>query len=58
MPEGSDERRDSFALEPSLIYDAEEKARAEVRNGLRQYDADLASFRKPSIEARSGYVPR
>jgi hypothetical protein len=41
MPEGSDERRDSYALEPSLISDPEEKAKAEVRNGLRQYDAGL-----------------
>jgi hypothetical protein len=32
MPEGSDERRDSYALEPSLISDPEEKAKAEVRN--------------------------
>jgi Fic family protein len=41
MPEGSDERRDSYALEPSLISHPEEKAKAEVRNGLRQYDAGL-----------------
>lgn len=33
------DRRDSRALEPELISDPQEKAAAEARNGLRQYDA-------------------
>jgi Fic family protein len=35
---GGIEKRDSFALEPELINDPLEKAKAEARNGLRQYD--------------------
>jgi Fic family protein len=35
---GGIETRDSFALEPELINDPLEKAKAEARNGLRQYD--------------------
>jgi Fic family protein len=35
------ERRDSRALEPELIKDPQEKAAAEARNGLRQYDAAI-----------------
>jgi Fic family protein len=35
------ERRDSRALEPELIIDPQEKAAAEARNGLRQYDAAI-----------------
>lgn len=36
------QRRDSQALEPELITDPQEKAAAEARNGLRQYDAAIA----------------
>ena len=35
---GGIEKRDSFALEPELIKDLLEKAKAEARNGLQQYD--------------------
>lgn len=38
------ERRDSVALEPGLISDPIEKAEAEARNGLRQYDAGLQTI--------------
>lgn len=38
------ERRDSRALEPELITDPQEKAAAEARNGLRQYDAAIATI--------------
>jgi Fic family protein len=34
----SEEKRDSRALEPNLISDPDQKARAEAANGLRQYD--------------------
>jgi len=33
-----DDKRDSRALEPDLITDPQERAEAEARNGLRQYD--------------------
>lgn len=36
------EKRDSRALEPDLITDPQERAEAEARNGLRQYDAGIA----------------
>src|SRR6266508_4024935 len=39
------ERRDSKALEPDLISDPHERAEAEARNGLRQYDAGIAAVR-------------
>jgi Fic family protein len=35
------ERRDSRALEPELIADPRERAEAEARNGLRQYDLGI-----------------
>jgi Fic family protein len=35
------ERRDSRAFEPELITDPEERAEAEARNGLRQYDLGI-----------------
>jgi Fic family protein len=38
------DRRDSRALEPELISDPQAKAAAEVRNGLRQYDAAIAAI--------------
>lgn len=38
------ERRDSRALEPELIRDPHAKAAAETRNGLRQYDAAIATI--------------
>jgi Fic family protein len=46
------ERRHSRALEPDLISDPDEKARAEATNGLRQYDLAVqavyaAADRKP-----------
>lgn len=43
MGEGRD-RRDSRALEPDLITDPQEKAAAEARNGLRQYDAAIGAI--------------
>jgi fido (protein-threonine AMPylation protein) len=41
MNDESAERRDSHALEPEIIKDPQERAEAEARNGLRQYDAGL-----------------
>lgn len=38
------ERRDSRALEPELITNAQAKAVAEARNGLRQYDAAVSAI--------------
>jgi Fic family protein len=38
------DRRDSRALEPELISDPQEKAAAEARNGLRQYDAAIGAI--------------
>ena len=38
------ERRDSRALEPELITNAQAKAVAEARNGFRQYDAAVAAI--------------
>lgn len=43
MTNADAEKRDSRALEPDLIRDPVEKAEAEARNGLRQYDAGIAS---------------
>ncbi|HLH93438.1 MAG TPA: Fic family protein [Xanthobacteraceae bacterium] len=37
-------KRDSRALEPDLITDPQQKAEAEARNGLRQYDAGIRSI--------------
>jgi Fic family protein len=37
-------KRDSRALEPSLISDPQAKAEAEARNGLRQYDAGIQAI--------------
>lgn len=36
---GDDAERHSFALEAELIADADEKARQEAKNGLRQFDS-------------------
>lgn len=44
MTAGDRERRDSRALEPELIFDPQAKAAAEVRNGLRQYDAAIGAI--------------
>jgi Fic family protein len=38
------DRRDSRALEPELVADPQAKAVAEARNGLRQYDAAIATI--------------
>jgi Fic family protein len=38
------DRRDSRALEPELISDPLARAAAETRNGLRQYDAAIATI--------------
>lgn len=38
------EKRDSRALEPQLITDPHARAEAEARNGLRQYDAGIATI--------------
>jgi Fic family protein len=43
MSNESGDRRDSYALEPDLIKDPQERAEAEARNGLRQFDAGLAA---------------
>jgi Fic family protein len=42
MTARNNERRNSRAAHPELISDPKEKAEAEVRNGLRQYDAGVA----------------
>lgn len=39
-----DKRRHSHALEPDLIKDPVEKAKAEARNGLQQYDAGIQTI--------------
>jgi len=46
------ERRDSRALEPNLISDPQQKAEAEARNGLRQYDAGIQAVQS-ALERRS-----
>jgi Fic family protein len=38
------QRRESRALEPNLISDPHQKAEAEARNGLRQYDAGIQAI--------------
>jgi hypothetical protein len=38
------DRRDSRALEPELITDAQARAVAEARNGFRQYDAAIGAI--------------
>jgi Fic family protein len=43
MSPGND-KRDSRALEPELISDPTQKAEAEARNGLRQYDVGIKSI--------------
>lgn len=45
MSNESRERRDSHALEPDIIKDPIERAEAEARNGLRQYDAGIDEAR-------------
>ena len=49
MSDESAERRDSHALEPEIIKNPQERAEAEARNGLRQYDAGIAAA-KEAIE--------
>lgn len=44
MTDNERERRDSRALEPELVTDPREKAAAEARNGLRQYDAAIGAI--------------
>lgn len=41
MPENRIERRNSRALEASLIADPQARAAAEASNGFRQYDAGI-----------------
>jgi len=43
MSNGDRERRDTRALEPTIVRDPVELARVEARNGLRQYDAGVAT---------------
>ncbi len=54
------ERRDSRALEPELITDPQERAVAEARNGLRQYDAAVgaiqAALERGSFKLRPSLV--
>jgi Fic family protein len=42
MPHQNDERRHSKALDAELIHDAQLRAEAEARNGLRQFDLGMA----------------
>jgi Fic family protein len=57
---GGIEKRDSFALEPELIKDPIEKAKAEARNGLQQYDrgvqAVLTALERGSFKLRVSLV--
>lgn len=41
---GDREQRHSRALEPDLIDDPQQKAEAEAKNGLRQYDAGIRTI--------------
>jgi Fic family protein len=54
------ERRDSRALEPTLITDPRARAEAEARNGLRQYDAGiqivLSALERGSFKLRPSLV--
>lgn len=43
MPTRENDRRDSRAFEPELIRDELQRAEAEAKNGLRQYDAGIAT---------------
>jgi len=52
MPSEESEQRHSRALEPQLILDPQAKAEAEVRNGLRQYDAALGAIQQ-AIDRRA-----
>jgi Fic family protein len=45
MAESPSGQRNSRALEPDLIRDPQEKAAAEARNGLRQYDFGIEAIR-------------
>ncbi len=53
-------RRDSRALEPELITDPQERAAAEARNGLRQYDAAIGAIHtaldKPFFKLRPSLI--
>jgi Fic family protein len=57
-PEG--QRRESRALEPNLISDPHQKAEAEARNGLRQYDAGIqaihGALERPPFKLRLSLV--
>lgn len=54
------DRRNTRALEPAVITDPEELARAEARNGLRQFDAVLAlaqsSIERGSFKLRPSHI--
>jgi Fic family protein len=60
MTSGAEERRDSRALEPDLITDPQQKAEAEARNGLRQYDAGIAiiqtALERPPFKLRPSMI--
>lgn len=60
MAETDNDRRDSKALEPELIKDPQERAKAEARNGLRQYDAGVKAIQtaleRPSFKLRPSLI--
>lgn len=53
-------RRNTRALEPALITDPIELAKAEARNGLKQYDAGiqeaLAAIERGSFKLRASLI--
>ena len=51
------DKRDSRALEPELISDPKQKAEAEARNGLRQYDAGIKSI-QAALDRGGGFKLR
>jgi len=55
MPETD---RHSKALEPELVSDPDEKARAEAANGLRQYDQVYELVRHWTLPERAGFKLR
>jgi len=60
MTSEKSEKRDSKALEPSLIADPTAKAEAEARNGLKQYDAGIqiiqTALERPSFKLRPSII--
>ncbi len=57
MTDEDGSRRNSHALEPTLITDPIEKAVAEARNGLRQYDAAIGAIQE-ALERKEGFKLR